>query len=179
MMQELKRAAHILSLIIPTIEAFATFLTHLSLTDHFLKYLRRSKCFRFQLAVKVLCNVQSDIQTNKLAQLQRTYRVVISKLHRRINVLCTGNVLFEHPHCLESESDPKSARGKSWNVAHGDRFLSHSPCNLTNNFHGLVRGFISGHNLNQAHQMHGIEKMKSDNRSRPCGHACDLSDRPR
>jgi len=54
----------------------------------------------FQLAVRYSAMVQSDIQTNKIAQLQRTIGWLIPKLHRRINVLCTGNVLFEHPHCL-------------------------------------------------------------------------------
>ena len=59
--------------------------------------------------------------------------MIVTKLHRGIDVAGAGDPLFDHPHCFQSKSHPKAARRKTGYVSYRNGLFIHSLGDLTHN----------------------------------------------
>ena len=97
-----------------------------------------------------------------IRKLQGAHGMVITQLHRHIDILRAGHALLEHTHGYESQRNAKSARSKTGHIPHNNGFLPQPATHFANNRHCIIAGRFTDYNFNQAHEVNRIEEMHAD-----------------
>src|SRR5215213_7929191 len=89
--------------------------------------------------------------------------MVVAEFHRGINVARARHTLLDHPHRFKSEGDPQPARSKTRSIFYDNRLFPHFPADVRDCLRSLSARLFTNHNLDQSHDMDGIEKVHADN----------------
>src|SRR4029079_12930347 len=109
---------------VPAIEAFARFLSELSLRDEIAQQLRRLEA-RAERRCEVLGDAEADVEADEISEPERSHWMVVAELHCPIDVLGTGNAFFQHANRLEPDRNAQARRREAGAVAHEARRLAH------------------------------------------------------
>jgi signal transduction histidine kinase len=140
---------------------------------------RRAKPVGAELGEEALADRQADVETDEIRQRQRSHRVAVAKLHGLIDVGRRRYALLEHAHRLVAQTDAQAARGKTRDVVDDDRRLAEPRSDRAGLLEGGWRRQRPAHDLQELHDVHGIEKMKPHDALGAIGRRRQLGDRQR
>src|SRR4051794_20886145 len=109
------------------------------------------------------------VEANEVAQRQRSHRVVGASLHRGVDLLDRPDALLVGAHPVEQEGDEQAVDDEAGLVLglHGE--LAELLAVVEAGLEGLVAGGHRAHNLEQRHDLHGVEEVKAQEAVGPAG----------
>src|SRR6476659_6744254 len=106
--------------------------------------------------MKIFGDVESHVEPDKIRQLQWAHRMVVAKLHSRVDILHTGHSLFKHPHRFKTKRNAQSTRSKTRNVFHDDRFLAHLTANIRDCLYSFSACLLTDNDFKKTHDVQRI-----------------------
>src|SRR2546422_2693784 len=127
----------------PGVEAFARLLSQLPLRHFVAQDLRGLELRLPERLVEVLGDREPDVEADEIRELERTHRMVVSQLHRLVDVFRGGDPALEHPHRFETEGQTQPAGCEPRRVLHHDRILAEGSRDRKSTRLNSSHGYIS------------------------------------
>src|SRR6185369_11557534 len=89
--------------------------------------------------------------------------MVVTEFHRSVDVLRARYSLLKHSHRFESKHHAQTTRSKAGNVFDDDRLFPKPPSYRRGDVDSRGAGLFANNDFKQSHDMHGIEKVHTDN----------------
>src|SRR5712664_695593 len=163
----------------PAVEPLSRFLAQLPLGHFVAQDLRGLELRLLELLVQVFRDREPDVEAHVIGELERAHRVVVSQLHRFVDVFRRGDPALEHPHRLEAEGQTQPAGREPRRVLHHDRLLVESPRERDGPLYGGRRRPRVRHHLDQLHRVHRIEEVYPHHAAGVLDGGGDVGDRER
>ena len=110
----------------------------------------------------MLGDAEAHVEADEVRQLERAHGVAVAELERGVDVLGAGDALLDHADRLETEHEAQAARGEARRVLHDDARLAHLLADGARGRDRLLGGLLRLDDLEQLHQVHGVEEVHPD-----------------
>ena len=122
---------------------------------------------------------EGGVETDVVRELDRAHGVAAAELHGRVDVLGRGVAAFEHAHRFGHVRDEQPVHDEARGVLAGHRGLAAGGAEGLGVLEDLRVGDVRAHDLDELHQLHGVEEVQADEARRAARGDRHLADRER
>src|SRR2546429_4188103 len=160
----------------PVVEPLSRLLSQLPLRHLVAQDLGWLEATVFERLEEMVRDREPHVEAHEVGELERAHRMVVSELHRLVDVLRRGDTLLEHAHRFEPERDPQPAGGEPGRILHDDGLLAERPREGDRPLDGPGGGLWVRHYLDELHRVHGIEEVHAEDATGVLHGGCDRGD---
>src|SRR5437588_3238058 len=164
---------------VPLVEAFARLPAELPFGDQAPQDVGRAEALGAEPVVQVLGDVEAHVKADEIGQAERPHRVIVTEFHRRIYTFRVGDALLHHPHRLQPQRHAQTRRGEARHVPHHYRLLLHPHGDGARGLDHFRHGRATDDDLDQPHDVDGVEEVEADDARGAARAFGDLRDRER
>ncbi len=106
-----------------------------------------------------LRDLEVDVHADKVHQLERPHPEAAADSHDAVDLVVRGDPLAEQPDRFEHEGASDAVGDEADRVGGADRLPAHRPGHLAGDREGAIRGLVTRHDLDQAHQRGRVEEV--------------------
>ena len=112
--------------------------------------------------IKNVHNVDANVQTNEIAEMKRSHRVVSAKHHSLVDVFCACNAFLKNNEAFIDERDKDLVNNESRSFGYFYRFLAEVLSKLVDSFECFLLCVSTADNFDQLHNGSRIEEVHTD-----------------
>merc|ERR1719309_1582874 len=144
------------------VKAFSCLLPQLPLSHHLVQHLTLpKKWFIWKPGAPTIHDELVGVEAHIVSQLEGPHWVSSAKFHGKVDILGRSIASLHQPHSLHEVRYQKAVNNESWSIFAINSHLLHCLAPGNHGVEGLVRCLRNSYHLQQLHDRHRVEEVKT------------------